>query len=40
MSAAISLAITIYLHRSVVRLSEEAKARAGIAPPPPAARVL
>jgi hypothetical protein len=32
--------ITIYLHRSVARLAAEAAERAGIAPPPPAARVM
>jgi hypothetical protein len=38
--ALIGLLITIYLHRSVVRLSAEASARAGISPPPPAAKVI
>jgi hypothetical protein len=38
--AAIGLAITIYLYRSVGRLAAEAKARAGIAPPPPQAKIL
>jgi len=38
--AAIGLLITIYLHRSVVRLAAEAAAREGIPPPPPTARAL
>ncbi len=38
--ALIGFAITIYLLRSVRRLSAEAKAKAGIAPPPPTARVV
>jgi hypothetical protein len=37
--AAIGLAITIYLYRSVVRLAADAAAKAGIAPPPPQAKV-
>jgi hypothetical protein len=38
--AAIGLLITIYLHRTVTRLAAEAAARAGIAPPPPQAKVV
>lgn len=38
--AVIGLLITIYLHRSVTRLAAEAAARAGIAPPPPEAKVV
>ena len=38
--AVIGLLITIYLHRSVVRLAAEAAARAGISPPPPQAKVV
>jgi hypothetical protein len=38
--AGVTLLITTYLYRSVVRLSAEAKARAGVAPPPPIARVV
>ncbi|HEY5924751.1 MAG TPA: hypothetical protein VIV11_23890 [Kofleriaceae bacterium] len=38
--ALIGLAITIYLHRSVVRLAKEAAARDGIPPPPPTAKVV
>ncbi|MDB4955781.1 MAG: hypothetical protein JWO36_3350 [Myxococcales bacterium] len=39
-SAAISLAITIYLHRSIARLAADAAAREGIPTPPPAAKVV
>ncbi len=38
--AAIGLAITIYLHRSVVRLAGEAAQREGIPPAPPPARAV
>lgn len=38
--AAIGLAITIYLYRSVTRLAAEAAAKAGIVPPPPQAKVI
>ncbi len=38
--AGISLAITVYLYRSVVRLSDEARARAGIPPAPPTAKIV
>lgn len=38
--AIIGLLITIYLHRSVSRLSAEAAQRAGIAAPPPEAKVI
>ncbi len=38
--AAIGLIITIYLHRSVTRLAAAAAAQAGIAPPPPEAKVV
>jgi hypothetical protein len=37
--ALVGLAITIYLYRSVGRLAAEAAAKAGIAPPPPQAKV-
>lgn len=37
--ALVGLAITIYLYRSVTRLAAEAAAKAGIAPPPPQAKV-
>ena len=37
--ALVGLAITIYLYRSVARLAAEAAAKAGIAPPPPQAKV-
>lgn len=38
--AIIGLVITIYLHRSVSRLAQEAAAREGIPPPPPTAKVI
>ena len=38
--AVIGLVITIYLHRSVVRLAKEAADRAGIPPAPPPAKVV
>jgi hypothetical protein len=38
--ALVGLAITIYLHRSVTRLAGEAAARAGVARPPPTAKVV
>jgi hypothetical protein len=38
--AIIGLLITVYLYRSVTRLSAEAIARAGIPAPPPAAKVV
>lgn len=38
--AVIGVAITVYLYRSVTRLSAEATAKAGIAPPPPRAKAL
>jgi hypothetical protein len=38
--ALIGLAITIYLYRSITRLAAEAAAKAGIAPPPPKAKVI
>jgi hypothetical protein len=38
-AALIGVAITIYLYRSVGRLAAEAAAKAGIAPPPPQAKV-
>jgi hypothetical protein len=38
--ALIGLAITIYLHRSVVRLAKEAAVRDGIPPAPPSAKVV
>jgi hypothetical protein len=38
--AIIGLLITVYLYRSVTRLSAEAIARAGIPTPPPAAKVV
>lgn len=38
--AVIGLLITIYLHRSVTRLAQEAAAREGIPPPPPTAKVV
>lgn len=37
--ALVGLAITVYLYRSVGRLAAEAAAKAGIAPPPPQAKV-
>jgi len=38
--ALVGVAITVYLYRSVVRLAAEAVTKAGIAPPPPQAKVL
>jgi hypothetical protein len=38
--AVIGFLITVYLYRSVARLAAEAAARAGIAPPPPTAKVV
>ena len=38
--AVIGVAITVYLYRSVERLTADAKAKAGIAPPPPQAKVV
>jgi len=38
--AVIGVAITIYLYRSVARLAAEAAAKAGIAPPPPQAKIV
>ena len=39
-AALIGFAITVYLYRSVTRLAAEAAAKAGIAPPPPPAKVM
>jgi len=38
--ALIGLAITVYLYRTVARLAAEAATKAGIAPPPPQAKVV
>lgn len=38
--ALIGVAITIYLYRSVGRLAAEARAKAGVVPPPPQAKVV
>jgi len=38
--ALVGVAITIYLYRSVARLAAEAAAKAGIAPPPPQAKIV
>lgn len=40
LGAAVGLAITIYLHRSVTHIAEEARTKAGMSPPPPTARVV
>jgi hypothetical protein len=37
--ALVALAIITYLHRSVTRLAAEAAAKAGLAPPPPQAKI-
>lgn len=38
--ALVGVAITVYLYRSVERLAADAAAKAGIAPPPPPAKVV
>jgi hypothetical protein len=38
--ALVGIAIVMYLHRSVTRLAAEAAVKAGIAPPPPQAKIV
>ena len=40
LGALIGVSITVYLHRSVARLAAEAATKAGIAPPPPQAKIV